>query len=73
VLFDDSWPHSVVNSAKEVRAVLIVDVRRPLPKMPDLCNRFLLDVVGRHTYGRHVARKAERFAAAQAVPPGMAA
>jgi aspartyl/asparaginyl beta-hydroxylase (cupin superfamily) len=63
VLFDDSWPHSVVNSASETRAVLIVDVRRPLPAVPDLFNRFLLDVVGRHTYGRHVARKAEQFAA----------
>jgi len=45
--------------------VLIVDVRRPLPAAPDLVNRFLLDVVGRHTYGRHVARKAESFALAQ--------
>ena len=66
VLFDDSWPHSVVNTSNELRAVLIVDVRRPLPAVPDLFNRFLLDVVARHTYGRHVARKAERFAAAQA-------
>jgi len=65
VLFDDSWPHSVVNASRQTRAVLIVDVRRPLPTVPDLLNRLLLDVVGRHTYGRHVARKAERFAAAQ--------
>ena len=72
VLFDDSWPHSVVNSSVETRAVLIVDVRRPLPAAPDLLNRFMLDVVARHTYGRHVARKAERFAAAQgaAAPAG---
>jgi len=65
VLFDDSWPHSVINTSAETRAVLIVDVRRPLPKVPDLLNRFLLDVVARHTYGRHIARKAERFAQAQ--------
>jgi aspartyl/asparaginyl beta-hydroxylase (cupin superfamily) len=65
VLFDDSWPHSVVNSSSETRAVLIVDVRRPLPAVPDLVNRFLLDGIGRHTYGRHIARKAELFAAAQ--------
>ena len=75
VLFDDSWPHSVVNSSAETRGVLIVDVRRPLPAVPDLLNRFLLDVVARHTYGRHIARKAERFAAAQgsAARPGLAA
>jgi aspartyl/asparaginyl beta-hydroxylase (cupin superfamily) len=64
VLFDDSWPHSVVNTSNELRAVLIVDVRRPLPFLPDLVNRLLTDVLGRHTYGRALARKAEAFAAA---------
>jgi len=65
VLFDDSWPHSVVNTSKELRAVLIVDVRRPMPFFADLCNRFITDVVARHTYGRSVARKAEAFASAR--------
>jgi aspartyl/asparaginyl beta-hydroxylase (cupin superfamily) len=65
VLFDDSWPHSVVNNCDELRAVLIVDVRRPLPLIADLCNRFITDVIARHTYGRSVARKAEAFASAR--------
>ena len=65
VLFDDSWPHSVVNNSTEPRAVLIVDVRRPLPLVADLFNRFLVNVVGHLTYGRSVARKAEQFASAQ--------
>ena len=65
VLFDDSWPHSVVNHCREARAVLIVDVRRPMPFIADLCNRFVTDVVARHTYGRSVARKAEAFANAR--------
>jgi aspartyl/asparaginyl beta-hydroxylase (cupin superfamily) len=65
VLFDDSWPHSVVNTSMEPRTVLIVDVRRPLPMVADLCNRFLTDVIARHTYGRSVARKAEAFASTQ--------
>jgi aspartate beta-hydroxylase len=73
VLFDDSWPHSVVNSANETRAVLIVDVRRPLPATPDLVNRFFIDVVGRHTYGRHLARKAEAFAAGKSTAAPQAA
>jgi aspartyl/asparaginyl beta-hydroxylase (cupin superfamily) len=63
VLFDDSWPHSVVNHSTETRAVLVVDVRRPLPWLPGLVNRFMTNVIGRHTYGRKVARKAEEFAA----------
>jgi aspartate beta-hydroxylase len=69
VLFDDSWPHSVVNASNETRAVLIVDVRRPLPAMPDGLNRFMLDVVARHTYGRKLASQAERFAAGHGAQP----
>jgi len=67
VLFDDSWPHSVINSSDELRAVLIVDVRRPMPLVADVCNRFLIDVLARHTYGRSVARKAEAFASARGI------
>jgi aspartyl/asparaginyl beta-hydroxylase (cupin superfamily) len=62
VLFDDSWPHEVVNHSPEMRAVLVIDVRRPLPAMPGLVNRFLTDIVARHTYGRKVALKADMFA-----------
>jgi aspartate beta-hydroxylase len=65
VLFDDSWPHRVVNDSKELRAVLIVDVRRPLPVTADLVNRMVLNVIGRYAYGRPVARKAEQFARRQ--------
>lgn len=62
VLFDDSWPHEVVNTSDELRAVLIVDVRRPMPATANLVNKFITDVVGRYAYGRPVARKAEQFA-----------
>lgn len=62
VLFDDSWPHEVINNSNELRAVLIVDVRRPLPMTADLVNGFVTNVVGRRFYGRPVARKAEQFA-----------
>ena len=73
VLFDDSWPHSVVNGSEELRAVLIVDVRRPLPLVADLCNRFITDVLARYTYGRSVARKAEAFANARGAKRQVAA
>lgn len=63
VLFDDSYPHKVVNDSPETRAVLIVDVRRPLPMVPNLLNLFITNVVARHTYGKKVAKKAEEFAA----------
>lgn len=63
VLFDDSWPHEVVNHSNGVRAVLIVDILRPMSGAPALLNRFMTNVVARHTYGRAVSRRADRFVA----------
>ena len=62
VLFDDSWPHEVVNRSDGLRAVLIVDVLRPMPKWPARVNRFVARSVLRPLYGRAVARKAEHAA-----------
>jgi aspartyl/asparaginyl beta-hydroxylase (cupin superfamily) len=58
VLFDDSWPHAVINEAGEPRAVLIVDVPRPLPLLPQLVNHFVLWGLAAPLFGRRVARKA---------------
>lgn len=41
ILFDDSWNHSVINNCEEDRIVLVVDIYRPMPKLPDKLNRFL--------------------------------
>ncbi len=62
VLFDDSWPHEVINHSNEMRAVLIIDVRRPLPVTADVVNGFVTNVIGRRFYGRPIARKAEQYA-----------
>lgn len=62
VLFDDSYPHEVVNDAEDYRAVLIVDVLRPLRFTPRQVNK-LVAFIARHTYGRAVAKKVEAFAA----------
>lgn len=64
VMFDDSWPHAVINDCDQMRAVLIVDVKRPLPLSADLANRMVLNF-GRHAYGRAVARKADQFSRLQ--------
>src|SRR5262249_41191494 len=66
VLFDDSWPHSVVNHSEELRDVLIVDVRRPMLLEADLCNRFITDDLAGHSSGRSVARQAGAAASATA-------
>ena len=61
VLFDDSWPHEVRNDADEFRAVLIIDVLRPLPWLPHAINRLTTSVIARYTYGRSVMKKVLRY------------
>jgi len=38
VFFDDSWPHEVLKNGNELRAVLIVNMLRPLPFTGDIVN-----------------------------------
>jgi aspartyl/asparaginyl beta-hydroxylase (cupin superfamily) len=53
ILFDDSWDHEVFNDSSELRAVLIVDVLRPMPRIPALVNRGAA-FAARYLYGRKV-------------------
>lgn len=62
VLFDDSWPHAVENNSGETRAVLIIDVLRPLPFLPHLLNQFVTQVIARYTYGRSVMKRLRQHA-----------
>ena len=61
-MFDDSWPHEVINESSEPRVVLIVDVLRPLPLVPSLLNKFIIYGLARPTYYRGVLRRVERSA-----------
>ncbi len=61
VLFDDSWPHEVKNDSDDYRAVLIIDVLRPMPFLPKLVNRFVTNVIGRYFYGRKVIKRAQQY------------
>lgn len=63
VVFDDSWPHEVINHASEPRVVLIVDIPRPLPRIPALVNRAILQGAAGPLYGRKVIQRVEREAA----------
>lgn len=61
VLFDDSWPHEVINESHDFRAVLIIDVLRPMPKIPTLINRLMTNIIAKYTYGRRVINKIKRY------------
>lgn len=58
VLFDDSWPHEVKNESSDYRAVLIIDILRPMPFLPHAINRFVTNVIARYAYGRKVIKRA---------------
>ena len=61
VMFDDSWPHEVVNHSREARIVLIVDVPRPLPFVPRLLNNLVLWGVAAPSYASKVIGKVEQY------------
>jgi len=61
VLFDDSWPHEVINHSREPRVVLIVDVPRPLPLLPRMLNNFMLWGLAAPTYANKVIGKANAY------------
>jgi aspartyl/asparaginyl beta-hydroxylase (cupin superfamily) len=52
----------VINHSDEPRAILIVDIERPMPAMPTLVNRMAL-TIARNTYARGVVRRVESQAA----------
>ena len=56
VLFDDSWEHEVYNDADDIRVVLIVDVLRPMPPVPQAINRLAKAYLGLH-YVRSMLNK----------------
>ncbi|HTN92307.1 MAG TPA: aspartyl/asparaginyl beta-hydroxylase domain-containing protein [Sorangium sp.] len=62
VLFDDSWEHEVINESDESRAVLIVDVIRPLPIAPHLLVWGLNRYLARQFYSRGVVQRVRKIA-----------
>ncbi len=55
ILFDDSWDHEVINDSNGTRVILIIDVLRPLPRLPHLLNLFIHDVFGK-LYGKKLMK-----------------
>jgi aspartyl/asparaginyl beta-hydroxylase (cupin superfamily) len=63
VLFDDTWRHEIKNDCPDIRAVLIVDIPRPMTGIASLVSRSMV-VLGRFTYARVVSSKARGFSRA---------
>ena len=61
ILFDDTWEHEVLNTAEETRAVLIIDLLRPLPFLPDQLNKFITKVILKKIRIKKVLKDVEKF------------
>ncbi len=57
ILFDDSWEHEVVNKADERRIVLIIDIYRPMPYLPDKINHLVTKYLIKRFYANKVLKK----------------
>ncbi|NEO04187.1 MAG: aspartyl/asparaginyl beta-hydroxylase domain-containing protein [Moorea sp. SIO1F2] len=60
VLFDDSWEHEIINNADELRAVLIVDVLRPMALPVHVLGKFIM-FLARWIYALETHRRIRRF------------
>ena len=60
ILFDDTWEHQVYNESDEIRAVLIVDIKRPMPFVPDMLNRLCI-AFAKLTYAKMVLKNLARY------------
>ena len=61
MIFDGTWPHEVVNRSRQPQVMLIVDILRPLPLIPDLINRAILWGLAAPFYAYKVMERVERY------------
>jgi aspartate beta-hydroxylase/beta-hydroxylase len=57
ILFDDSWEHEVINKSDERRIVLIIDIYRPMPYLPDKINHFVTKYLIKKFYADKILTK----------------
>ncbi len=64
LVFDDTFPHEAWNDSNELRAVLFLDFRRPLPPVYDWLNRRVIDLVAASPYVGDAMENDARWGAA---------
>lgn len=55
VLFDDSWEHEVINESPQMRVILMVDIRRPMPSALTAIAR-VMEIMARRHYATRVVK-----------------
>ena len=59
VLWDDTYPHKVYNYTDEIRVVIYMDVVRPLPRILNVMNRFILRLASNSKIVKDEIKKTE--------------
>lgn len=67
-LFDDSWEHEIVNTAESPRAVLIVDILRPMPLPAHILGK-LICWAARWVYAAPLLKKLKNYPIASPMAP----
>ncbi|MEO6166219.1 MAG: aspartyl/asparaginyl beta-hydroxylase domain-containing protein [Chitinophagales bacterium] len=57
ILFDDSWNHQVTNECNSERIILVVDIYRPLPRVPAKVNYLLSHHLIKKFYAEKILEK----------------
>ena len=61
MFFDDTFPHEVWNDTDGIRAVLFMDVLRPLPFLVSLLNAFIIKVIAASPFIRDAKKNHEAW------------
>jgi ornithine lipid ester-linked acyl 2-hydroxylase len=56
MIFDDTYEHEVLNDTSELRVILFVDFKRPLPFWMHCINSLMIEVIQRTPYVKNAAK-----------------
>ena len=61
MLFDDTYEHEVENNTEEVRAVLFIDIDRPMDRIGSIFNHFVLNLIRTSHYVKEPLKNLARW------------
>jgi ornithine lipid ester-linked acyl 2-hydroxylase len=56
LVFDDTYEHEVLNDTTQLRVILFIDFKRPLPYWMQLVNSLMIEIIQRTPYVRYAAK-----------------
>jgi aspartyl/asparaginyl beta-hydroxylase (cupin superfamily) len=60
IMFDDTFPHDVINDSDEIRVILFLDIARNMPWYLDGLNQLILNIAARGTHLKKMRENAAK-------------